>query len=330
MTPTAMTAATMITAKERSTILLPAAIGTTGTTLCEGTPPQSLDADEIFNRMQIVSFNFSVWPEDPPNLFEPEELPDPCRSETPEAGTRRWRFHGHPPNKEETKRAKFAIWKQLYDSSAALAVSNMEVVLLQIEKAHYAEVVFDNQAAFIDAGKLKLQWKGRPCELALSVAALPPNQTVIKFQKLPSNTHFPDLFSTLEHNIGKYVEFKQCWASYNGYKWRHGSPYPGAESLLPTTAFTGTFQIWAQYKKNYGPDNLPGYINYRSRDLHMHFIGRGDRCSFCRTSARPMHSFAQCRWKICYACQTKGHVQEDCPTKNKGPQKFSAPTKRVL
>lgn len=195
-----------------------------------------------------------------------------------------------------------------------LATARFDVyVLVPTHGAHYAIAVYRDNQAFVDAERAELSWRGEPLELACSPTPLPPRQTLIRINGMLAYTKLQDFFNFFEWDLRSHVEVIPVWVTYSKYSWNTGRcPCPGAVAL-PKTAFAGTVLVLAQYKQGRCPGGLPGFISYKGHELHLH-----DRCSSCKLAAKSVHRHDDCRWKVCYRCRARGHVQAKCPCADQG------------
>ena len=58
---------------------------------------------------------------------------------------------------------------------------------------------------------------------------------------------------------------------------------------------------------------LPGYIVFNGRSVHLQYLHRKPWCSFCKGMAPSFHPREKCTRLSCSVCKESGHLARDCP-----------------
>ena len=229
-------------------------------------------------------------------------------------GSRRWRFNNSPPRTREAMDAvKEELLEQLCRHSTRIKTAQLLMFFPSDGEHVCVEVNFRTYKAYKDAEDADLRWKNVRMDLISSEPFTAQRKTILNIRSV-ARTRAVDLFAHLQEKLDSHVTFHNLWATYKGYECESGY-----KRLTTDIKFSGTLIIQVKYRQGNGPEDLPGYIrDEHSNELRLNFDQRGIRCTFCKSRARDVHTFAECRRKKCSRCRGEGHVASECPTRRRG------------
>ncbi|KAN0061339.1 high affinity glucose transporter [Thecaphora frezii] len=109
---------------------------------------------------------------------------------------------------------------------------------------------------------------------------------------------FPGFFKLFRSAIGTYLDVKEMWAEYS---WRSDG----------YSVFYGMVMFLSRYKPQYGPTNMPGWLQDRNFQHFLYFLGCTDLYIECRLKRRP-HTNADGTWCWCKRCGKRDHKRGEC------------------
>ncbi|CBQ72120.1 hypothetical protein sr10610.2 [Sporisorium reilianum SRZ2] len=226
--------------------------------------------------------------------------------------SRRWRFNGVVLGSLERMESIRRTIADHLRVDVDISRADLTITFPCDEQGQYVEVYFSTFKAFRAAASADLRWDCESLELVRTARPIARRQTIITIYRV-NPRRAKDFWYKIRRELETKVEFVHLWARRKEHKWTGGREPPMALKPKKAPEHGITLIGLAEFKAGKTESDLPGYVrDDYEEEFVVHFEGRGQRCTLCRSNARRAHTKDECRAKKCSRCGTNGHLPREC------------------